>query len=705
MNVVVQRIVACFLLCIILAACNSEEEKHQKYMRRGNQLFETGDYSRARLEYKNAARIKPADPDVRYRIGLLDESGGDLQGAFGNFMAAEQQDAHFRPALAKLAHYYLAAEQYDESQKRINTILQDKPNDPDGHALMAALHLRHKEYDATEKEARVALSQDSANVTAYTVLTGLYVAQGDYDKAGLTVEAGIGKNPKSLPLLLLKAIVYEHTSNLEKITEAYNRIFSLKPNDSHFRNDLAQAYARAGKKDAAEKILSDGVTAMPENWDMKKSLVAFLNENRGMDSAEQKIKDFITTYPEQSDLYFWLADLYIAHKSVDRAVVLLEQIVRRNKRDATDSNSLNAQTSLARIHFVMGDKPLAEKLALAVLEQSPNNRAALFVRAQMFFDQGEYQQAVSTLRTIVRDNPKATDALQLLGETLLMQGYLDLAIDTFSQLVEADHTNIPAKVRLAQLYALRGDTSKAMQLLALVTKLEASYPVGWESMARVAIGAKDWETSENAIKTLGSLEGQEKTAEFLRGQIASVKQEHEAAIASYKKVVDAEPAAPIAEHALFAMVDESIKVGKLEEITAYLKGVNLESAVFITLMGDCYQRLGKKEEAIVAYDKAMALGATQADPYLKRAALLVVEKKDEEALVLLDKAVVQTHRDLRLLLLKADILTKVKRYQEAVAVYNLVLTRNPRQDFAANNMAQLIAIICLMTHNCWKKRG
>lgn len=686
-----KQILSCALLCVALMGCDSKEEKHQKYMDRGTKLYELGDYARARLEYKNAARIMPADAEVRYRIGLLDEAEGDLRGAFSGYLAAEQQNAHHRLALIKLSQYFLAAEQYEECQKRINVVLSDTPDDPDGHALQAALHLRQKDFEKTESEARFALSKEPTNVTAYTVLTGLYVAQGNQEKAGATVEEAIAKNPKSVPLLLLKAMVYERSSNIIKISEAYKVIFNLKPTEVRFRDDLAKVYLQAEQKDEAEKILRDGVESMPSNWDMKKRLIAFLNENRGLDAAEKEVKAYQMAYPENGELNFWLADLYIANKATDRAVALLEQVVAKNKVDAPDKNSLNARTTLARIHLAQGDRQLAEKLATAVLENAPNNREALFVRAQMLFENGEYQEVVASLRTIVRDNPKAVEALQLLGETLLTQGYLDLAIDTFNQLTDVDITSMPAKVRLAQLYALRGDTQRALQILALVTKLKPEYPVGWESTARVSIGAKDWVKAEEAIKVLESLNGQEVTGQFLRGQIASGQQKQDEALSYYAKVVNTNPSAPIAEHALSAYVDEAYKAKKLEEAVTFLKGLNIESPFVLTLLGDCQFKLGKKEEASISYDKAIAAGSTRTEPYMSRARIHLLDKKADEALRLLDKAAELSRGDMRVSLMKADVLMSLQRNKEAVAVYEGMLERNPALDVAANNMAQLIA--------------
>src|SRR6185312_9133358 len=172
-----------FLALLTLGACEKPEEKESRYLKRGNELFEQGQFEKARIEYKNAARIKPADPEVVYRFGMLDEAEGDIRGAFDAFTQAEQQDAHFGPALIKLAEYYLTAGREDEAEKRISIALSDNPNNADALSMHAAYLLRQKDFDGAEKEARAALSHDNSNLYAYTVLAGLYSAKDDNAQA------------------------------------------------------------------------------------------------------------------------------------------------------------------------------------------------------------------------------------------------------------------------------------------------------------------------------------------------------------------------------------------------------------------------------------------------------------------------------------------------------------------------------------------
>jgi len=678
------------LACLGLSptGCDKPEEKAAKYIKRGNELFEQQEYAKARVEYRNAARIKPADPEVRYRLGLTSEAEGDYQNAFINFTYAEQQNARFRPALLKLAQYYLVGEQYDQTQKRLDIVLADAPDDPEAHALRAAVLLRQKDYAGTEKEALFALEKDPANVSAISALTGMYAAQKDETKAIAILDKGIAYNPSNISLFLMKAMLYEQFSNLEKTIETYQAILKLKPKEVRFRSDLASIYVKAGKTDEAEKWLRSGVAEFPDNWDMKKSLVSFLSENRDLDKAEKEIRVFMQTNPTNNELYFWLADLYIKHNATERAIELLQQLVAK---DQFDTPGLTARTSLARIHFIKGNRELAERLVKSVLEKKPDNQEALYIRARLSFDQGHYRETVSDLRAIIRDNPKAKNAYQLLAETLLLQGHLDLAIDTLGQLIEIDPANTSARVRLAQMYGLNGDSKKALGMLNAVTKADPQYAIGWESTARIAIAAKSWLVAKGAIDVLETLEGQKLTAALLRGQTLSLNGKVEESIPFYTTVIDANPSAPLAEHALSSLVDAYQSLNQLQDGVNYLKSLKTDSLFVATLLGECLQKLGNTDEAVVLFDSAIARHAAFQEPYIDRARIYIREKKIETAIDILNRGKAAAPADPRAPMMLADVCTMAGRHQEAMAIYEEILTHNPDMDAAANNLAQAIA--------------
>ncbi len=672
-------------LIFLTAGCDKPEEKAARYIERGNALYEKQEYVKARLEYKNAARLQPASAEVRYRLGLLDEAQGDLQNAFANFVQAEQQDKAYSPALVKLAQYFMASDALAESRKRIDTVLSAEPDHPEAHAILAAVFLRQGDFQGAEKEARFALSKDPANISATSVLTGLYQKQGNTEKAGAALEEGIAKNPQDLSLRLLKVTLYEKANDGTKVREAYQGVFNLKPEETAHRLSFANYLVKTGAKDEAEIFLRESIKAIPNDWTLRRSLIGFLGSVRNLEVAEKELQGYIEQNPGKDDLYFWLADLYIAHKDIDKAAALLRRIV---DSAADTAVSLNARSSLARLQFHKGDRALAEKLIAAVLEKEPSHQDALFIRASIAYDDGAYQQAITDLRTVLRDNPKARQAYMLLGEALLKQGRLDLAIDTIGQLIDRfPLNNAPARARLAQFYDAAGNPAQGLAILETVTKSEPDYPVGWESTARLALSANKLDLAETAITKLAALKGQEATADLLKGKLYTKQGKVKEAREALEALTTRDPTSPLAEHAMLTLTE----LPDNASLITFLETITPRTAFIENMLGERYAREKQFEKAEAAFDAAIAAQAPMPDPYMSRAKLYLRSKAYEKALPLLEQATKIAPANYLAPLLIGDTLREMGKYEDAIKAYDALLVRNPEVHAAANNLADLIA--------------
>lgn len=681
-------LVASLVLLGSLGACDNPDQKAARHISRGNTLFTEGKLEKARIEYKNAARLKPVDAEPFYRIGLIDEQKGDLRNAFVNFMAAEQQNSRFSPAVLKIAQYFMAAGSYDETRKRLDAVLTEEPANAEAHALSAALFLRQNDFDTAEEQARTALGHDAGNVSAHSALTGVYLAKKDLAKAIEAVNNAVKSNPDNFPLMVLRALVYGQANNIPEVVASYREIFRIKPNEPQFRVDLSNYMVRAEKIDEAEQALREGVLALPESSEMKRHLIVFLNKQKGHAAAEAEAKQMIASDPDNKDLSFLLADLYLETGDQAKASDVLSQIVDRGRFDLS---ALNARTVLAQISIRQGNRPVAEKLVDAVLEKAPDNRSALFLRASLAFEDGAYQNAVSDLRAILRNTPNDGRALLLLGETHLVQGHLDLAIDTLKKLADSEPLNFPARVRLAQMVNLNGDPKQAMELIAFVTKTAPDYAIGWETTARIAMDAKDWILAREAIRILHKAEGQHLTATFLDGVLLDKNDKAGDALPKYKAVIEADPSAPLARHALSALMSVYEKQKDMLGAATYLETLKSEDPVVLTLLGKSYLGAEKMDESAEAFDRAIETKTQLPEPYLDRAKLYLKEKRTEDAIGTLRKGMAMAPKDSRAPLVLASLLSQRGEHREAVAIYDALLAKNPDLDIAANNMAQLIA--------------
>lgn len=674
-----------------LGGCDSPEEKQEKYISRGDEYLEQHDFVRARLEYKNAAKINPTNVKVIYSLGLVEEAEGNIQAALSAFMTAEQQNSNFEPVVQKLAEFLLTAQQYDEANIRIQRLITINPDNSMAHALNASMFLKRKDYAAAEEEVRRSLELDKKNVVAYSVLSGIHFAQKDPVKALAALDEGIQNKQEDVSLHLLKAIIYADQNDLDNVQKTYRKIFELNPQKIGYRLDLAQILSSSKDNAAAENVLRATVAQFPESEDAKRKLISLIEEKRGMSSAETEIKTFLQQSPDQKVLYLWLADLYVRSKRDDLAISALKNILASSSDEWV---GLVANTSLARIKLNQGEIDFAQKLIDTVLSKDVNNKDALLLRASLSFSKGDYEQALGDVRNVIRDNPDSAQAARMMTEILVLQGRLDLAIDTLIQYYNHAPEDFGAQVRLAQLYSIKGDVKRAFDILENITRNDPSVMAAWETLARLSIENKLFDNADEAISRLHDNSNQAATVLFLQGQLQAAKGDKDTALETYKGILGQYPDSPLVGHTLSGILALASTQEDLLKIEAVFVDVPSGNPDVTSALGGVQAQLGKTDDAIATLNLAISQSPRNQAPYLSLAEIFRSRGETDRALGILEQAEKEVSFEIKASIMRAGILVNKGEIEKAIRLYETLLENNKgsqMSDMIANNLAQTIA--------------
>ncbi len=88
----IRACVVIVLLAFLCACARSPEARRDKYLARGKALLQKHEYSRAILEFRNAAKAMPKDAEAYYQIGVASEDAGDVRTAIPFFKKALDQN-------------------------------------------------------------------------------------------------------------------------------------------------------------------------------------------------------------------------------------------------------------------------------------------------------------------------------------------------------------------------------------------------------------------------------------------------------------------------------------------------------------------------------------------------------------------------------------------------------------------------------------
>ena len=130
--------------------CAFPQAKEAKFLKRGQELMSKKDYSRALLEFRNAAMAMPHDAEPYYQLGLAFLQSRDFANAVKAFNQATQRNPKHAGAILKLAEIMTASgnkKLIGEASTKLEKLLDTSPDNAEAIDTLATaeLHLGNTE--------------------------------------------------------------------------------------------------------------------------------------------------------------------------------------------------------------------------------------------------------------------------------------------------------------------------------------------------------------------------------------------------------------------------------------------------------------------------------------------------------------------------------------------------------------------------------
>ena len=152
------NIVIAALAAMLLAGCSRNPNvRKQMYVDSGNRYFQKQQYREASLQYQNAVQIDPQYADAHYRLGKSYLNLGYWSDAYRELSRTVDLAPENLQAQIDFGNMELAARQFQEAQRRAESILQKDPSNVDAHILRANAFAQLQDIDASLKEMQAAI--------------------------------------------------------------------------------------------------------------------------------------------------------------------------------------------------------------------------------------------------------------------------------------------------------------------------------------------------------------------------------------------------------------------------------------------------------------------------------------------------------------------------------------------------------------------
>jgi len=667
------------------AGCTSKEESSQKYINNGKVLFEQGDYAKARVEFLNALQIDPALSESHYYLALIFEKNKSWALMYRNLIKAEKLDSTSVATKIKMAQLLLQTKNIDEMLEKTDEILVLDEKNAEAYLLKAAAYLSINDLNAAKINLEKAKGLKGAYDKIAGVEAGFYKKKGDLDKALNIVDVALATTETPKPLQLLRIDILTQMENTPELEKTYRRLMSNDPDEMFFLYSLVTLLERDDRLSDAEKQLNHFIKGNPENTTVKLKAVDIVAIN-DPDRANALLNEYLMEEPDNSTLRFALINQQLLSNKKEQAMGLLGEIAKSDDvNDATKAKAIMAEQQL-----LDGKIESALNLVNSILQRDHNNEYGLLVRARIYTVQENTDLAVNDLRVILRNNPDNEDALLLLGNAYDINGSDQLADDAFRQVLDINPGSVFAVVPVVGRLLSHNELSRSEVFIQKALKKTPDHKGLLALMAQLKLLKQDWIGTENVIKQLQSIGGNQAQSEYLSGRIFFGQLQYDIALTRFKKSMTLDPQFV---RALDGIIASYIKRNQPSELLDYLEELKRNTPTFMPLyysMASVYIHMGNKQKALFSLEEGLTLNNGWMQGYVGLAEYYKAENNIQQVIASYQRGLEVLQNNNKLKMLLATVYESVAQHKEAKALYESVLKENPNHDIAANNLASLL---------------
>jgi tetratricopeptide (TPR) repeat protein len=680
--------VVVLLVALTLCACSSMEEKRDKFMASGKELYQKQDYVRARLQFQNASQIDPKFAAAQLWLGKTQLKLHNPQGAYEALNQAVELNPHLTEAQILLGEILLLAKQLDKAQEKVEIALKQQPQNPDALMLSASLAAAQSHPQTALKALAEVRRLDPGKISAYLLEASILVKNQKPEKAAAILAQGIKANPKALKLYIGRAQLADQQKQFE-VGESYlQKALALKPKNISLYHRLVNHYLVAGQQDKAELTLRKTISLEPASEKPVIMLSQFLARQGRRKEAERTLKEFIKRHPDNYEARFALVEFYVASQRPGSAEHVLQEIV---KLDPDGPNGVQAQNRLARLKLAQGQINVAEKLVKVILRNHPKDMQANETQGIIALKKKDGLTAVHSFRLLVQDQPQDPQTWLLLARANLLNKKPELAKENAKRALEIQPDLLAARRFLYGIF----------------------------------IQAKDYDGAVNIIKGYLKYNDKDIINLIALGEVYALKGDYAQAGTTFQKIIALKPQSPQGYYYLARLKLKTQKPGKALRYARQALHADRDFIPALQLMVGIYLEQKQPDQALALVRRTLARSPKNPKLYRLLGKLLLIQKQPEAAVVPLETALKLNPRDvasLRLLALSylqmpdpdkarqqleakvanpktspilslvlATLYEQQHQHKKAITLYSSLLARNLFPSLARNNLAYLMA--------------
>ncbi|MCB2135422.1 MAG: tetratricopeptide repeat protein [Rhodobacteraceae bacterium] len=682
----------------LVAACDSSEERAEKYYQSGLQYLQKGEVERALVEFRNVFKLNGRHKEARRTFAEVERGRGNFRETYSQYLRLVEQYPDDLPALKALAEL---ASLSNDWALMMRFSMQALAIAPDDASLLAAktvaeygLSLDKNDSAATVAavaKARKMREEQPDNLLLRRVIVDDLIRSHRNEEALTEIESALLVAPEDQALYGQRLSIYAAMGDEAAVEAGLLDMAERFPKSQEIKSGLMRWYISRKEFDKAESYLRGQMDASGGDVTLVLDLIRFLAQYRGAETAVSELDRHIT--PGDSNPVFRAARANFLYDLGRRQESIAEmQEILTTAPPTEDLRRI--KIGLARMLNVDGNIVAAQQLVEEVLAEDSGDVEALKLKAGWLILGDEVGEAISILRSALDYKPRDPSIMTLMAQAYERDGNRDLMREMLSLAVEASQRAPEESLRYAQFLASEGKFIPAEGTLIDALRVSPGTVSLLVPLGQIYVQLKDWPRAKSvveALETIGEADVQPDIVQLRTAILAGQQQLDEAV--GYLEGLAAEDSNDLKTR--IAIVRAHLANGEDAKALAYstkLLAENPDNAAVRFADASVRALTGDPAAAEATYRALLAEDPTRLPAWMSLFRLVAADPaRQSEVADLVEEALAHAPDSEDLQWAKAGILERGGDFDGAIAIYEALYQKNSANAIVANNLASLLS--------------
>ena len=211
------------------------------------------------------------------------------------------------------------------SDRHIETLLARYPDSPTLLAQHAGNAAERKDWPEALRRSEVAIARAAWSPHAWLTRVNVLRRAGHAEEAAVLLRKAARKFPRDTEVLAIWANEAVGRKDWAEAARRFERLCRLEPDRARGYEWAANAYAEAGRPDAAEAVLDAGMQLLPEVQTLWQEAAKLAERCGAHDEAVRRWQALCRQFPDEPAGYASLAEALARAGRSDEAVALIRQ--------------------------------------------------------------------------------------------------------------------------------------------------------------------------------------------------------------------------------------------------------------------------------------------------------------------------------------------------------------------------------------------